>query len=103
MTTAQPDPSALFWRLVRQVRPCWPHLTGLFLLSLLAPPLALLTPVPLKIVFDSVIDNQRLPRFLSAMLPHNMSSSAGSVLTLAVALILIVAFLSQVRDSLSGL
>src|SRR5206468_3958962 len=45
----------LFRRLLGQARPYWPHVGALFLLGLLASPLSLLTPLPLKIAVDSVI------------------------------------------------
>jgi hypothetical protein len=41
--------------LARQARPYWSHIAGVFFLSLLATPLALLTPVPLKIAVDTVL------------------------------------------------
>ncbi len=44
---------ALYGRLFLWARPYWPHLAGVFLLSLLATPLALLVPLPLKIALDS--------------------------------------------------
>jgi ATP-binding cassette subfamily B protein len=37
-------------RIALQARPYWPHILGIFLLSLLSTPLTLLTPLPLKIV-----------------------------------------------------
>src|SRR5438045_6354816 len=95
MMPAQPNQRALFWRLARQVRPCWPHLSGLFLLSLLAPPLALLTPLPLKIAFDSVIDGRPLPRFLRTFLPETMTGSETGLLALLIGLIFFAAFLIQ--------
>ena len=59
----------LYRRLWRQARPYRPHIGGLFLLGLLSTPLALLTPLPLKIAVDSVIGSHPLPRFLDALLP----------------------------------
>jgi len=103
MSTRQPKHPALFWRLARQVKPCWPHLTGLFVLSLLAPPLALLTPLPLKIVFDSILDSHPLPRFLESVLPAAWSSSEAGKIWLVLGMILIVAFLAQVREFGSAL
>src|SRR5947207_2971023 len=47
---------ALYRRLLRQARPYWLHLAALFGIGLLASPIALLNPVPLKIVVDSVLD-----------------------------------------------
>ncbi len=37
----------LYRRLGQQARPYWCHFLGIFLLSLLSPPLALLAPLPL--------------------------------------------------------
>ena len=42
-------------RMGLEARPYWPHILGIFLLSLLSTPLTLLTPLPFKIVVDSVI------------------------------------------------
>src|SRR2546423_15033946 len=60
---------ALYRRLLRQARPYWLHLAGLFAIGLLASPLALLDPVPLKIVFDSVLGSHPLPAYVRAVLP----------------------------------
>ena len=38
-----------------EARPYWPHILGIFLLNLRSTPLTLLTPVPFKIMVDSVI------------------------------------------------
>ncbi len=51
----------LYRRLLRQARPYWPYIGGIFLLSLLSSPLSLLTPLPLKIAVDSVIGSHPLP------------------------------------------
>ena len=44
-----------YQRLLRQARPYWLHIAGILLLDLLSTPLALLTPLPLKIAVDSVL------------------------------------------------
>ncbi|TAK96941.1 MAG: ABC transporter ATP-binding protein [Verrucomicrobia bacterium] len=103
MPDSFPKPSSLYWRLFHQVRPCWPHLGGLFLLSLLTPPIALLTPLPLKIVFDSVIDSHPLPRFLAAILPDRLMQSAAGLLAVAIGLVILAALLSQLREFASGM
>src|SRR5215212_6408702 len=90
-------------RVWREVRPHWRHLAGLCLLSLLAPPLALLTPLPLKIAVDSVIGQQPLPSALKAILPQAMRHSSAALLMVAVGLILSVAVLGQLRDFASNL
>jgi ATP-binding cassette subfamily B protein len=92
------NPAVLLKRLLQQLRPCWPHLGGLFLLGLLAPPLALLTPLPLKIIFDSVIGDLPLPRWLGEILPPGAEDSSGGLLAMSVALIVSVGVLSQLRE-----
>src|SRR4051812_43324672 len=59
----------LYARIIRQARPYWRHLLGVFLLSTLASPISLLVPLPLKIAVDSAIASHPLPPFLAAVLP----------------------------------
>jgi ATP-binding cassette, subfamily B, bacterial len=91
------------WRIWQEVRPYWRHLAGLFALGLLAPPLALLTPLPLKIAVDSVLDHQPLPRFLNAVLPETARQSPATLLIVAFSLVVAIALLSQLRDFASTL
>jgi ATP-binding cassette subfamily B protein len=88
----------LFWRLLRLARPYWPHIVILFLLGLLSAPLALLTPLPLKIAVDSAIGSRPLPRFLGVLLPDAATWSDGSVLVLAVGLAMAVALLTGLLE-----
>ena len=80
-------PHSLHWRLAQQARPYWPQLSGIFLLSFLSTPFALLSPLPLKIAVDSVLDNHPLPRFLNDWLPSGLTQSPNGLLVLAVALL----------------
>ncbi len=89
---------ALLWRLAQEVRPYWRELTVVFLLGLLSSPLALLTPLPLKIAVDTIIDRHPLPHWLAAVLPAGPQTSVGALLLFAVALVLVVPVLSQFRD-----
>ena len=52
-----------------ETRSFWPQILGVFVLSLLATPLALLLPLPLKIAVDSVLGSQPLPGLLDAIVP----------------------------------
>ena len=88
----------ILWRLWREARPCWRCLLGILLLSLLSPPLTLLLPVPLKIVVDNVIGHHPLPRVLAGLLPESVKHSDSGLLLFAVALVVAVALLSQVRE-----
>jgi ATP-binding cassette subfamily B protein len=88
---------ALFRRLARQVRPYWPHLAALFGIGLLASPVALLNPVPLKIVVDSVLGSRPLPAFLHALLPEAAVRSPAAILLVAIGLLLMVSALGQLQ------
>jgi len=88
----------LYARIIRQARPYWLHLVGLFLLSTLASPISLLVPLPLKIAVDSAIANHPVPPFLAALLPASAVSSSTAILLLAVALLIVVNLLSQLQD-----
>jgi ATP-binding cassette, subfamily B, bacterial len=66
-------------------------------LSLISTPIALLTPLPLKIVVDSVLGDKPLPGFMQYVVPGFMTDSKGMILILTVVLVMIVALISQLR------
>src|SRR5206468_10493357 len=74
-----------------------------FLLSLLSTPLALLTPLPLKIAVGSVIGSHPLSRFLDALLPASATHSKATVLILVAGLLVAIALLSQLQVLASSL
>src|SRR5207248_10341619 len=71
---------ALYRRLLREARPYWLHLAVLFGIGVLASPIALLNPVPLKIVVDSVLGTRPLPPAVRALLPEAIAGSRGALL-----------------------
>ncbi len=94
MTPEHYSDTTVFRRILQEARPYWSHLGGIFLLGLLAAPLALLLPVPLKIAVDSVIGSDPLPGFITFFLPESIAHSQATFLILAVALqILVVLFI----------
>src|SRR5438132_5783381 len=94
---------ALYLRLFRWARPYWTHLIGLFLLSLLATPLALLVPLPLKIAVDSGLGSRPLPHLLRPFVPPGFSLSPSSALLFAVGLLIAVTILTQIQTLALGL
>ena len=94
---------ALYRRLARQARPYWLHLAGVFGLGLLASPVALLNPLPLKIVVDSVLGERPLPAVLRAFLPDAVTSSPAAILLVAIGLLVAVGALGQVQGLASSL
>jgi len=88
----------LYRRLLAQARPYWRHLVAILLLDLVATPLALLGPLPLKIAVDSVIGSEPLPGFIGAVLPGERLDSPLALLALAAGLQVAVLLLVQVRE-----
>jgi ATP-binding cassette, subfamily B, bacterial len=88
----------LYRRLLAQARPYWPHLGALFALGLLTTPLALLVPVPLKIVVDSVLGTRPLPGPLGHWFP---AASPGTGLAIAIGVLLAVTLLTQLQSLLN--
>jgi ATP-binding cassette subfamily B protein len=70
---------------------------GIFLLDLVAVPLALLGPVPLKIAVDTVVGSQPLPPLLRALLPDPETHSKLLLLGVAAGLLVFVVFLTHLQ------
>src|SRR3989442_3947512 len=99
MPDSQQDNSLHSWRrLAREVRPYWGPIGLSFAASMLAAPLALLLPLPLKIAVDSVIGARPLPGFLVAVLPHTFVASTGASLLVATGLVIAIALFDQLRS-----
>ena len=85
----------MYKRVIAQSRSCWPHLFGIALLSFISMPLALLSPLPLKVAVDSVIGHQPVPQTLQRLVPSFSPIMAG--LALAICLLLFIAVLSNLQ------
>jgi len=90
----------LYRRLLAQARPYWSHLGALLGLGLITTPVALLLPVPLKIVVDSVLGSQPLPGPFSHWFPNGHHAPAAT-LTLAIGILLTVALVAQLQSILN--
>src|SRR5258707_13382895 len=95
----------MYRRLLHFARPYWAHLAGLFALSLAATPIALLTPLPIKIVVDSVVGSRPLPSFLGRMLTAASSTPPTwkIVLLAAIAMLLLLTLLAQLQRMTTGM
>ena len=85
----------LYRCVLREARPYAWHIAGLLLLGLLSTPLALLTPLPLKIAVDHGIGSVPVPHWLAVVLPAAALRSDVSILVFAAALVIVVALLTQ--------
>lgn len=86
---------ALCLRLLREARRYHAALGLFFLVSLLATPVALLTPVPLKIAVDSGLGETPLPAMLTAILPDSLTASQTGILMLSAILVVLVMLVTQ--------
>lgn len=84
MTEKKYSDIEIFRRLARIASSFSIHLIGIFVLELLAVPIVLLIPIPLKIVVDSVIGSEPIPNFLHIFLPAFLKESKTAFLWLAV-------------------
>jgi ATP-binding cassette subfamily B protein len=79
--------AAVYRRLLDETRGYRLHLAGIFFLSLLAVPLTLLIPIPLKIAVDNVIGAQPVSGRLAALLPAAAGSGTPLLIVCAVLLV----------------
>ncbi len=89
---------SLYRRLGGYARPYWMQVSGIFVLQMLGTPLALLTPLPIKIAVDNVAGDHPVPGWLHAMVPHGMTDSPAVLLGIAAALMLATSLLGSLLD-----
>jgi ATP-binding cassette, subfamily B, bacterial len=92
----RPNDWGLYRKLLQQAQPYAAWIAASFLLSLLAGPLALLTPLPLKIAIDSGLGSQPLPPVLDWLVPD--AGSGTAVVLFAAGLCIGVALLTQIQS-----
>src|SRR6266536_1646501 len=98
MSDATGNNSRMSRRILRQIAPFWRQIALLLLVDLLATPLLLLTPIPLKIAIDTVIDSHPLPGFVDAFLPASVVSSSITLLVVVAVMQVLVVFLSELQS-----
>jgi len=101
MSEATGKSSRMSRRILRQIAPFWPQIALLLFVDLLATPLLLLTPVPLKIAVDSVIASHPLPGFVDGFLPASVVQSSVALLVVVAVLQVLVVLLSEVQSLVS--
>jgi ATP-binding cassette subfamily B protein len=92
-----------FNQLLRLARSYWPHLVAIFLLSLIAAPIALLLAFPLKIAVDNVIGGRPLPHVFEILTPAAIHGSKIGNLLLAVGLLLFLSLAMNLQSFASWL
>lgn len=85
-------------RIMGEARRFWPLIALIFFVTLLATPLALLTPVPLKIAVDTVIGEHPLPWWLDWLLPAKYQLDNPEVMLIFAAAFMVgIALLSSLQ------
>ena len=88
-------------RILNISKPYWGSLLIIFLLNLLATPIALLKPYALKLIIDSGFGSHPLPAFITGVFPNGYSFDFGSVLLIAVFLAVLIALLDNINGYFS--
>jgi ATP-binding cassette subfamily B protein len=88
--TTKHSGTRLYFRLLREARSYWMAIAGLLLLQIVAAPLKLLMPVPLKLVVDNVLGSRPVPGVLRTMLPSAAVATTTGLLVFAVVLLVTV-------------
>jgi ATP-binding cassette subfamily B protein len=88
----------LLVRVMLLARPYWPLIFVFFLVSMLATPLTLLSPIPLKIVADALVDRKAIPNILSPLVPDALESSETQLILFAAVLFVLVALFRQAQE-----
>lgn len=88
---------SLFRKILQQAKPYRFKIVWFFFLSILATPLALLAPVPLKIVVDNVINKDEMPYWLDVFIPTSVQQSSHQLLLFSIFLFLFIAVFSSLH------
>jgi ATP-binding cassette subfamily B protein len=92
---------SLIKRILLQGKAFWLHIVGIFSLNLLSVPLALLAPIPLKIIIDSALGNHPLPEAVTFFLPKGFESSFSAKILISVILLLLIELVTRLHTLLS--
>jgi ATP-binding cassette subfamily B protein len=95
--------SIMIRRVVEIARPFWKYLIAIFFLSFLSTPLALLNPLPLKLVIDNVFGDQPMPVAFNFFFPGDYDFTETTIIIVAVALVIVIELLKQIQGLLSWL
>ena len=92
------DTLRLYRQLLLEARPYWPRILLLAFINLLATPIALLTPVPLKIAVDSIAGSAPLPGFFRAIVPDALEMSVIGLVVFTGAMMVFIAVLDELQS-----
>jgi ATP-binding cassette, subfamily B, bacterial len=85
-------------RVVREMRPYLSSIGFLFLASLSAVPLTLITPLPLKLIVDNVVGSQPLPGYLGWLTQDPSAVPKETVVAIAIGILLVGTVLTNLQN-----
>ena len=85
-------------RSLREMRPYRWSIALLFLVSLAAAPLAIITPLPVKLLVDNIVGSQPLPAYLGFFVPDPSTVSKDYLIVLAIGILLGGTVLSYLQN-----
>jgi ATP-binding cassette, subfamily B, bacterial len=85
-------------RMLAETRAHWLPIAALFGISLLTIPLTLLTPIPLKLMVDSIIGTEPLPGVLATLLPAGADRTSFFTIAFVAGLVVFIALGKQACD-----
>jgi ATP-binding cassette, subfamily B, bacterial len=88
-------PPPVLRRILAEARPFRSRIVAVAVLDLLATPLLLLTPIPLKVAVDSVLGDKPLPGYLDAVIPDALQRTDHRLLAAAAVLQILVVLLAE--------
>lgn len=92
---------SLIRRALEHARHYWLHIFGIFILSLLSAPIALLGPYPIKILVDSAFGNHPLPIAITCFFPAGFQYSFPTLVIIAVILLIVIELFAQLHGLLN--
>ena len=92
---------SLIRRVLEHARNYWLHIFGIFILSILSAPIALLGPYPIKILVDSAFGNHPLPVAITSFFPAGFEFTFPSLIIIAVVLLIVIELFAQLHGLLN--
>lgn len=92
---------SLIRRALEHARHYWLHIFGIFILSFLSAPIALLGPYPIKILVDSAFGNHPLPIAITCFFPAGFQYSFPTLVIIAVILLIVIELFAQLHGLLN--
>ena len=88
----------LIKRILLLAKPFLPAIIGLFFLTLLGTPIALMKPLAMKILIDSAFGSHPVPGFISVFFPANFQFTFTAVVIIAAAFFISVALIDNINN-----